>query len=543
MFGSPKSNSEISIILKRQVPIRYNEPSNSWLGGLPKMPESVLWPRSEDGTALQFVAQVHCADFPPKLWNGHGPRKGWLLLFVDVLSMEDVSFGGNLQVLRIKELGPEREPPEDAPTVRHAMSDYIDFDKPAIRPGVHKMWRRWPVDLVVQQYDLDNNPGPPNISGDDLYNAPASIWDAPRIGAEPQKPLTWRGALYLVESALRRFEPEEFKKRWTGDMGGLFEPPEPDRDEFKERLNERLEERKDEFAEHVIPGYGIAWASSGAVEKRKAIEAELAKERELDWIDRAFRAHEKSRLRCVGLVEDLRKKLDEQSSDMSPAERESTEGGLNYRRTELEGLKADHAYLSDLFAQYRGREAELNMEIRQSGEAYLAWGKARSVVLEEWHRYLLSQDLDAALPDAEWERLEAELRSQSNEYWCRVSSPRLMVKTRSELFSKSDLEMAVREDVLDLYTRSADSRASLPVSILEDIEPKLRHVDIAHRLGGQRTQIQNDHEGGSILLFQLSSDPAMGWMWGDLGALNVNVSLLQLLLGRYRRPHGWIESH
>jgi uncharacterized protein YwqG len=57
------------VVLCRQVPVRWDEPPRSWIGGLPMMPASVEWPLGptsdypERGhTPLHFVAQIACAD-------------------------------------------------------------------------------------------------------------------------------------------------------------------------------------------------------------------------------------------------------------------------------------------------------------------------------------------------------------------------------------------------------------------------------------------------------------------------------------------------
>ena len=76
---------QTSVILKRQVPIRFDEAARSWLGGLPMMPKLRRWPRNAEGASLHFIAQICCADLPENLWEGMGPRKGWLLLFVALL--------------------------------------------------------------------------------------------------------------------------------------------------------------------------------------------------------------------------------------------------------------------------------------------------------------------------------------------------------------------------------------------------------------------------------------------------------------------------
>lgn len=135
-FGR-RDESQASVILRRQVPIRFDERARSWLGGLPQMPDHIPWPRTDrNGAPLHFIAQIACADLPDRIWKGRGPRDGWLLLFVDVLQMEETGDGGLVKVLHVHKLGSEREPPEDMPTVRHALSDRVGFVKPMVREGV-----------------------------------------------------------------------------------------------------------------------------------------------------------------------------------------------------------------------------------------------------------------------------------------------------------------------------------------------------------------------------------------------------------------------
>ncbi|WP_026792822.1 DUF1963 domain-containing protein [Pleomorphomonas oryzae] len=235
MFMRPddatQAGKQTSVILKRQVPIRFGEAPRSWLGGLPMMPENVAWPRAANGSPLHFIAEIDCADLPANLWNGLGPRQGWLLLFVEVQQLDYETDGDLVQVLHIDQLGPERQPPEDMSTVRLVMWDLIG-GQPKIRPGVPKMWRKWPVDLVVQEYTPsdDEAEGPPLVSGEELYEAPVSDRGFMAFSVGLDRPLTWRGALYYIQEFLRDLEPERFKLNFTNWQGGLLQPPEPGAD-------------------------------------------------------------------------------------------------------------------------------------------------------------------------------------------------------------------------------------------------------------------------------------------------------------------------
>lgn len=51
-----------------------------WLGGRPFLPSGVLWPKL-DGQICRFIAQFDCSKLPSKMWDGLGPRDGWLSVF------------------------------------------------------------------------------------------------------------------------------------------------------------------------------------------------------------------------------------------------------------------------------------------------------------------------------------------------------------------------------------------------------------------------------------------------------------------------------
>ena len=115
-------------------------------------------------------------------------------------------------------LGPNGSRLKDMTTVRHVMGDYVGRFKPMVRDGVPKLWRRWPVDVVVQQVpppplgDSGTEWEPLHVTGADLYGAPEADETIDQFDDVELRPLTWRGALYLVEALLRilRREYEQF---------------------------------------------------------------------------------------------------------------------------------------------------------------------------------------------------------------------------------------------------------------------------------------------------------------------------------------------
>jgi uncharacterized protein YwqG len=497
--------AQASVVLRRQVPIRFDEPARSWLGGLPQMPGNIPWPRTYKGAPLHFIAQIACGDLPKQTWSGRGPRDGWLLLFVDVLEMEDDSEGfiqlvfealqkeddgeGRLvRVLHVDRLGPERQPPDDMPTVRHAMSDYIGRFEPEIRDGVPKLWRRWPVDLVVQQVPAppsdESGWEPAEVTGAELYGAPEDEENIDHFAAAEPRPLTWRGALYLVETLLRDFS----KNSHRGGRAKVWEP---------------------------------------------------------GWLARSIAKLEASVLQHAAGVADATTKL-QCAPEAPPEVWDRLWQYLCYQRvlhSEVEQRLAELARLSRQMP-----EDALAAEIARADAAHMSWLDMQRSELEHMRRHILTQDLDALMGDESWAAMKAKMIAAETEYWM-GSDPEDLRKIRTTLLDYADhgLKFALREDLLDLYTRSAAARASIPEALRAELEPKLRNIYRAttpHRMGGPRELLQNCADpDDDDLLFQIGSDYAMGWMWGDLGALFVYLSPVYLKMRWFKRADARIDGH
>src|SRR3546814_2344751 len=80
--------------------------TRSRLGGRPRLPADMDWPRI-DGVKGDFLAQIACADLPADLWDGLGPRTGWLAIFAH----PETGVGS---AIHVAEEGPPREPPQGA---------------------------------------------------------------------------------------------------------------------------------------------------------------------------------------------------------------------------------------------------------------------------------------------------------------------------------------------------------------------------------------------------------------------------------------------
>jgi hypothetical protein len=88
-------------------------PTQSWIGGVPHLPDSEPWPILH-GRPAGFVAQIALADLPRSIWGGYGPRDGWLVFFAE--SCSDNSAG---LVLHVTGRVTPRTPPEGALPVPH----------------------------------------------------------------------------------------------------------------------------------------------------------------------------------------------------------------------------------------------------------------------------------------------------------------------------------------------------------------------------------------------------------------------------------------
>jgi hypothetical protein len=238
--------------------------------------------------------------------------------------------------------------------------------------------------------------------------------------------------------------------------------------------------------------------------------------------------------------------LEQCPPEASPAERAELEQIVLHRRqlhSELEKTLADLTRLSQPMT-----EDAFAAEVASLREAHMSWVDKQRSELERMRRDILAQDLDALMGDESWAAIKAGMIAAQTEYWMWSNYPDLR-KIRMTMLDCADdgLRFALREDLLDLYTRSAAAQASIPEALRAELEPKLRNIYRAttpHRMGGPRDLLQNSADpDDDDLLFQIGSDSAMGWMWGDLGALFVYLNPLYLKVRWFKRADAYIDGH
>ncbi|MFK7976878.1 MAG: DUF1963 domain-containing protein [Halioglobus sp.] len=529
-------DKDAAILLKRQVPIRHEEIARSWLGGLPKMPEEINWPRCSDGSPLQFVAQICCDDFPSSLWGGIGPRSGWILLFIKAGDIDGFRQDGNAQVLHIDSLGPDIEPPEDSPRLRFAGYQYRALSKPVFPEVIPNYWRKWPVDLVSYEYDVEpdklNWPVKLYISTEELYGAPVNEKGLNGRDIDLERPLTWRGASWVVEGILSEIDDSErFRRDFIGNKLGLIDdPPEPDMDEF----NAEFERRRIENP-NFLDG---DWNHRGRA--RTELTKALKKERREGWFARAMPVLEAKITAQNRLIAEETKKLERDRATLEADQLKRREYHLQNCHGVLATMERRRKELQHLLESFPGQagEQKLNAEIKQLGEAHLQWGARIAQNLKRAMQSILERNLETPISQNDWKELSAIWENERTTFWKRIDHA-LLTREETGLSVDRIQKMAVREDLLDIYTRDNLAPIAIPKQVREDLEEKVRFFDCSgrHQIGGQLIPVQTEPEldPSNALLFQISCDLPMGWWWGDNGILYVKISKGDLAQNRFDR--------
>lgn len=124
--------------LMPQIPPRDAILRKSWIGGRPRLPAAIEWPLV-DGREGDFLAQIACDTLPTGLWDGLGPRTGWLAFFTNPDS-------GAATALHL----PVDGPPRDAPRpVGPAYFHPLGLDSVALRALAIQAIPEWAVDVVT----------------------------------------------------------------------------------------------------------------------------------------------------------------------------------------------------------------------------------------------------------------------------------------------------------------------------------------------------------------------------------------------------------
>ena len=520
-MGGPLTVEEpVSAVLRRQVPVRFGELPQSWLGGLPMMPDDVPWPRvvppappgrpARGAVPLHFVAQIACAELPPDLWGGLGPRDGWLLLFVNA-QMWDV--GDDPRVARVihePALGTERPPPADLPPVRDETYEGYQYKHLRSQNDIPPTWRRWPVDIVtVSNHPLEGERWPattPEDFASVLYaGAPVDRETSPiRPAGDPpdvaEWPYTWRGALYVVDSVIRSLT--------------LY-------------LN------------------GVARVAAS-----NAFDRDMQRIEEPGWVSETLAAIAAAE---ANFERRLAEPLGSAADATQPGEAERMAQGRARIEARHAQLARSRAYLHDGGTPFV--PSALAAKLRASRDAYDAWLASRGPALDALRARILEHDLDGPMSADEFRRILDALAADTHEYWAMVRGGTgvdraIPVPIRMSLtaLAARGFDAALWEVAADLYVASPAHRELIPKPLLARCEPRWRTLydNRPHRMGGLYDGVQSTPDPGPtsrVLLFQLATDNAMQWSWGDAGALYVTIDVARLDARDFSTVETWLESH
>ncbi|WP_447726336.1 DUF1963 domain-containing protein [Sphingomonas koreensis] len=514
----------ISVVLRRQIPIRFDEEARSWIGGLPRMPVETEWPRVKPKKPLHFVAQVDCTSLPQELWGGLGPRDGWLLLFVDIEAIVEEKRRPIARVLHVTETGPEAAPPAGLYFARNSV---FNLDRlPGAMPGVQRRhFRKWPVDLVIMAADTSE------LTGSELYGAPEN--DLGPFAQMRDRPMTWRGAYIILAELVEKHGADGFERNWVDHSGGLLDYPEPDASDFNKDWTERRQR---------LPEWGEM--SPQLTEADSRLRAQMYEERRKGWTLRAFKVLDEETPKSLAHLDDYRAKLATALDQGDNSAAYVLQQSVDYFERKVADQQAHRAYLEELFAQYPSEEAFV-AEINRVGRAHIEWAQRSQDRLRELLNQAGTMDPDAPITSGDWDGIAAQIASMKSVYWQKIYDTELLRKVERDISYASSLGHVVREEVLDRYASPPSSADGLDPDIVAELEPRLRNLecDRPHKLGGFVDSVYGDPlEKGHLLLFQTASDAATGWIWGDLGMIYVSIHPSDLKAGSFDKVEAWLEA-
>jgi len=216
------------------------------------------------------------------------------------------------------------------------------------------------------------------------------------------------------------------------------------------------------------------------------------------------------------------------------------------KRDELLAFLAAHATPAALIAYFQDAQLQLS-----------AWREACRSRLARLQDALQEGDLDNAFTEAEWKALQTEAagepyRAFTYHIWGdRAKNPDDTTppiglfhadQTLTLLPGRGSLEL-----VADTYVDPA-RHGLIPPHLLADFELSWRRLrdNRPHRMGGYQDGVQSDAVIGPVrqlLLFQIASDDAMHWCWGDVGAYYIYISPPDLRAGDFGRASIVLECH
>lgn len=152
-----------AIYLRRQWPVGEALEVSSYLGGLPTLPDNIVWPiNPQSGAPLHFLAQIECSEMPRMTEGPNLPESGRLFFFADIgLDLNWAEEKSSPEVTRVifapgnLAAIPECRAPEDMPDINHQL---CQTGGNYARTG-QRFYPKWPVEpAIIDTYAQSENP-------------------------------------------------------------------------------------------------------------------------------------------------------------------------------------------------------------------------------------------------------------------------------------------------------------------------------------------------------------------------------------------------
>ena len=175
-----------------------------------------------------------------------------------------------------------------------------------------------------------------------------------------------------------------------------------------------------------------------------------------------------------------------------------------------------------------------------------AWRQKALKELEAAKSEILARDPNAELSAEDWQALTDRFAGIELRRW-RWREHREAPPIPHVISAELAPPEAMRHLLTDFYV-DPETHHRIPEEIRAVAEPYWRQLynNRPHRMGGYHDGLQSDAVIGpstQFLLFQIATDDAMHWVWGDAGAYYFWIRPEDLEAGDFSKVERWLESH
>jgi hypothetical protein len=191
-------------------------------------------------------------------------------------------------------------------------------------------------------------------------------------------------------------------------------------------------------------------------------------------------------------------------------------------------------------------EAALIARMEETHRDFAAWRDGANLRVDA-----LRARIDTAITAEDWDALRAVLQADRQPYWFPLHGskglmPELIDQSLVD-YARDGLRAAQVQLATDYYV-SRELRPLVPDALIAFMEPYWRGLDSnrPHRMGGIHDAVQSDPQEGptsQVLLFQITTDYAMHWVFGDCGAYYVFIDTGRLAANDFSELETGFENY